>query len=38
MNKWLMVALCALILTGVACQSNSGSREYVPGRGWTPTH
>jgi hypothetical protein len=37
MKKWGMVLLCALILGGaIGCRSDSGSREYVPGRGWQP--
>ena len=37
MKNWLMLALCALILvTTTACRSTSGSREYIPGRGWVP--
>lgn len=34
MTKWMLLALCAMILTLTACKSPSGSREYIPGRGW----
>ena len=36
MKKWMLVALCLLIVTGAACRSPSGDREYIPGRGWEP--
>jgi hypothetical protein len=35
-----ILGLLAVILLGstTACKSASGSREYIPGRGWTPNN
>jgi hypothetical protein len=30
----LMVVLVAALLVGAGCKSSSGSREFVPGKGW----
>jgi hypothetical protein len=37
MSKFLTMTLLALILVafGTACKS-SGSREFIPGKGWVP--
>jgi hypothetical protein len=35
MSKILLLLLVTALLAGVAgCKSRSGSREYVPGKGW----
>lgn len=37
MLRLFILALLAVSLLGTGCKSNSGSREFVPGRGWVPT-
>ncbi|MEP6663369.1 MAG: hypothetical protein ABJC04_06855 [Verrucomicrobiota bacterium] len=32
----LIAIMGAAVLTG--CKSNSGSREFIPGKGWVPTN
>lgn len=32
---WLLLAALGLLLVG--CKSASGSREYIPGKGWRAT-
>jgi hypothetical protein len=35
MKRFLFAAMLAAIVAGaMGCQSHSGSREYVPGKGW----
>jgi len=38
MNKmaWLVLLMTALVVAS-GCKSHSGSREFTPGKGWTPT-
>jgi hypothetical protein len=37
MNRLLMMILLALVLLGAtACQTEDGSREFIPGKGWVP--
>jgi len=38
MVKYIILLLlgAALIVGAVGCQSPSGSREYIPGKGWVP--
>ncbi len=33
-KKLLIVALGALLIVMAGCKSKSGSREYIPGKGW----
>lgn len=38
MTRVLMIlALVATLFVTTGCQSEKGSREYIPGRGWVPT-
>jgi len=32
----LLLVSAALVVGAVGCQSPSGSREYIPGKGWVP--
>jgi hypothetical protein len=32
----LLLAIVALLLVANGCSTSSGSREYVPGKGWVP--
>lgn len=33
----LLLILVALVLVGVGCRNtSSGSRDYIPGKGWVP--
>jgi len=34
MTKYLLLILVAVLVTVSGCASHSGSREYVPGKGW----
>ena len=36
MGKYILVIVMALILAGAGCKTKSGSREYIPGKGWVP--
>jgi len=36
MSKICIVMLLAALVLGAGCQSSSGSREYIPGKGWVP--
>lgn len=36
MAKYIVILLLALLMAGSGCQSKSGSREYIPGKGWVP--
>jgi hypothetical protein len=31
----ILVLLAALVI-GAGCKSHSGSKEYIPGKGWVP--
>ena len=33
----VVVAAAALCLLASGCQTQSGSREFIPGKGWVPT-
>lgn len=35
MMKYLLFLFLALVLT-TGCKSKSGSREFIPGKGWVP--
>lgn len=32
----MLTILAAILATTFGCKSSSGSREFVPGRGWVP--
>jgi hypothetical protein len=32
----LLLVATALVLGVTACKTHSGSREFIPGKGWTP--
>ena len=35
---WLLVLLAVVALSlNSGCKSHSGSREFIPGKGWVPT-
>jgi hypothetical protein len=35
MSKIMLLVLLTVVLAGaVGCKSRSGSREYIPGKGW----
>jgi hypothetical protein len=34
----LIGLLAVTVLAGVGCETNKGSQEYIPGRGWVPTN
>ncbi len=36
MMKIVLVLLVALLIGVSGCKSSSGSREYIPGKGWVP--
>ncbi len=36
MTRLLMLALLALTLMATGCQTDKGSREFIPGQGWVP--
>lgn len=37
MKQIMMLAILAVLLAAtVGCKSSSGSREFIPGRGWVP--
>jgi hypothetical protein len=37
MSKFCLLLLLATLLFGAAgCATHSGSREYIPGKGWVP--
>ena len=34
---WLALLIALLVFSGVACSStNTGAREFIPGKGWQP--
>jgi hypothetical protein len=39
MKRILLFALLAIALVSLnsGCKSHSGSREFIPGKGWVPT-
>jgi hypothetical protein len=38
MSKILvLMVLVAALVAGSGCKSHSGSKEFVPGKGWKPT-
>jgi hypothetical protein len=36
MSKLCLLLLLATLLAVAGCASHSGSREYIPGKGWVP--
>ncbi len=36
MKSWLLLLLVAVVLVSAGCRSPSGSREFIPGKGWVP--
>jgi len=36
MSKLWLLLLLAVLLAAAGCASHSGSREYIPGKGWVP--
>jgi hypothetical protein len=32
----IILVLLAALVVGVGCKSSSGSKEYIPGKGWVP--
>lgn len=34
MRKYLLLILLGVLVAVSGCKSSSGSREYVPGKGW----
>jgi hypothetical protein len=36
MKPLLLLALLAVVLVATGCQTDKGSREFIPGKGWMP--
>jgi len=36
MKPLLLLALLAVVLAATGCQTDKGSREFIPGKGWVP--
>jgi hypothetical protein len=36
MSKLFLLLMLATALVLMGCETNRGSREYIPGRGWVP--
>jgi hypothetical protein len=36
MKPLLLLALLAVALAATGCQTDKGSREFIPGKGWVP--
>jgi len=36
MKPLLLLALLAVALVATGCQTDGGSREFIPGKGWVP--
>jgi hypothetical protein len=36
MSKLCLLLLLALVMVAGGCANHSGSREFVPGKGWVP--
>jgi hypothetical protein len=37
MSKLILLAMLLAALAIVGCETNKGSREFIPGKGWVPT-
>ena len=33
---FILLAVAALLIAASGCENPSGSREYIPGKGWVP--
>lgn len=33
---WLLLVVVLFALAGTGCSTNSGAREFIPGKGWKP--
>ncbi len=36
MKSLLLLVLLAAMLAATGCQTDKGSREFIPGKGWVP--
>jgi predicted small secreted protein len=36
MSKLCLLLLLVALLVSAGCSTSSGSREYIPGKGWVP--
>jgi len=36
MKTWLLLLLAITLLAASGCRTHSGSREFIPGKGWAP--
>jgi hypothetical protein len=36
MSKLVLLLVLLMTLLGAGCANHSGSREYIPGKGWVP--
>jgi len=36
MTRLLLLTLLALTFVAAGCQTDKGSREFIPGKGWMP--
>jgi predicted small secreted protein len=36
MSKLCLLLILVVALVAAGCATNSGSREYIPGKGWVP--
>jgi hypothetical protein len=34
MTKYLLLIVLAVVVAGTGCKTKSGSREFIPGKGW----
>jgi len=34
----MLLLITLMLAAATGCQTQSGNREYVPGRGWVPTN
>jgi len=32
----LLIAIVTVVISFAGCKTHSGSREYIPGKGWVP--
>jgi hypothetical protein len=32
----LLLLVVAMLIAGAGCKSSSGSRDFIPGKGWVP--
>jgi len=36
MSKLCLLLILAALLVGAGCSTSSGSRDFIPGKGWVP--